>query len=212
MIEKNFRTLAKTILLPIAKALAAIGITANTITLVGLLVNAVAAFFLATGRLVLSGILILFGGTFDAMDGVVARVSGKDESNPSGALLDSVIDRYSEAVIFLGAMIYFFHLSNLLGVILVFASVIGSILVSYVRARAEGLQIECKVGLMQRPERIVLLALGVLAQGLIIKYLSWESNGVILVSVFGFLALTSHITAVHRLVFSFSQLNNRSSD
>ena len=212
MIEKNFRTLAKTILLPIARALAAIGITANTITLVGLLVNAVAAFFLATGRLVLSGILILFGGSFDAMDGVVARVSGKDESNPSGALLDSVIDRYSEAVIFLGAMIYFFHLSNLLGVILVFASVIGSILVSYVRARAEGLQIECKVGLMQRPERIVLLALGVLAQGLIIKYLSWESNGVILVSVFAFLALTSHITAVHRLVFSFSQLNNRSSD
>lgn len=212
MIEKIFRSLVKTILLPIAKALAAIGITANMITIVGLLVNAVAAFFLATGRLVLSGILILFGGSFDAMDGVVARVSGKDESNPSGALLDSVIDRYSEAIIFLGAMIYFFQLSHLLGVILVFASVIGSILVSYVRARAEGLQIECKVGLMQRPERIVLLALGVLAQGLIIKYLSWESNGVILVSVFAFLALTSHITALHRLVFSFSQLNNRSSD
>lgn len=212
MIEKIFRSLVKTILLPIARALAAIGITANMITLVGLLVNAVAAFFLATGRLVISGILILFGGSFDAMDGVVARVSGKDESNPSGALLDSVIDRYSEAIIFLGAMIYFFHLSHLLGVILVFASVIGSILVSYVRARAEGLQIECKVGLMQRPERIVLLALGVLAQGLIIKYLSWESNGVILVSVFAFLALTSHITALHRLVFSFSQLNNRSSD
>ena len=212
MIEKIFRSLVKTILLPIAKALAAIGITANMITIVGLLVNAVAAFFLATGRLVLSGILILFGGSFDAMDGVVARVSGKDESNPSGALLDSVIDRYSEAIIFLGAMIYFFHLSHLLGVILVFASVIGSILVSYVRARAEGLQIECKVGLMQRPERIVLLAFGVLAQGLIIKYLSWESNGVILVSVFAFLALTSHITALHRLVFSFSQLNNRSSD
>ena len=212
MIEKIFRSLVKTILLPIAKALAAIGITANMITLVGLLVNAVAAFFLATGRLVLSGILILFGGSFDAMDGVVARVSGKDDSNPSGALLDSVIDRYSEAIIFLGAMIYFFHLSHLLGVILVFASVIGSILVSYVRARAEGLQIDCKVGLMQRPERIVLLAFGVLAQGLIIKYLSWESNGVILVSVFAFLALTSHITALHRLVFSFSQLNNRSSE
>ena len=146
------------------------------------------------------------------MDGVVARVSGKDESNPSGALLDSVIDRYSEAVIFLGAMIYFFHLSHLLGVILVFASVIGSILVSYVRARAEGLQIECKVGLMQRPERIVLLALGLLAQGLIIKYLSWESNGVVLVGVFGFLALTSHITALHRLVFSFSQFNDSSSE
>ena len=210
MIEKIFRSFVKTVLLPIAKALTAVGVTANMITLVGLLVNAVAAFFLATGRLVVAGILILFGGSFDAMDGVVARVSNKDESNPSGALLDSVIDRYSEAVVFVGAMIYFYHLSNLLGVVLVFASVIGSILVSYVRARAEGLQVQCKVGLMQRPERIVLLALGVLAQGIIIKYFSWESNGIILVCVFGVLALTSHITALHRLVFSYSQLNNQS--
>ena len=213
MIEENFRTLVKTILLPVAKVLTAIGVTANMITLIGLIVNAIATFFLATGRLVIAGILILFAGSFDAMDGVVARISGKDDSNASGALLDSVIDRYSEAVIFLGAMIYFYHLSHLLGVILVFASVIGSILVSYVRARAEGLHIKCKVGLMQRPERIVLLALGILAQGIIIKYfsqnLSWAYNGTILVIVFGILALTSHITAIHRLVFSFSQLNNR---
>lgn len=209
MIEKNFRPFVKTILLPIAKILTAVGISANMITLVGLLVNAIAAFFLATGRLVVAGILILFGGSFDAMDGVVARVSNKDESNASGALLDSVIDRYSEAVVFVGAMIYFYHLSHLLGVVLVFASVIGSILVSYVRARAEGLQVECKVGLMQRPERIVLLALGVLIQGIIIRYFSWESNGVILVCVFAFLAITAHITTLHRLVFSYSQLNNR---
>ena len=213
MIEENFRTLVKTILLPVAKVLTAIGVTANMITLIGLIVNAIATFFLATGRLVIAGILILFAGSFDAMDGVVARISGKDDSNASGALLDSVIDRYSEAVIFLGAMIYFYHLSHLLGVILVFASVIGSILVSYVRARAEGLHIKCKVGLMQRPERIVLLALGILAQGIIIKYfsqnLTWAYNGTILVIVFGILALTSHITAIHRLVFSFSQLNNR---
>jgi CDP-diacylglycerol--glycerol-3-phosphate 3-phosphatidyltransferase len=179
------------------------------ITLIGLLVNVIAAFFLATGRFVLAGILILFGGSFDAMDGVVARVSNKDESNAAGALLDSVIDRYAEAVVFVGAMIYFYHLSHLLGVVLVFASVIGSILVSYVRARAEGLHVECKVGLMQRPERIVLLALGVLAQGIIIRYFSWESNGIILVCVFAILALTAHVTALHRLIFSYSQLNNR---
>ena len=212
MIEKNLRSFVKTVLFPIAKALTAVGVTANMITFVGLLVNAVAAFFLATGRLVVAGILILFGGSFDAMDGVVARVSNKDEPNPSGALLDSVIDRYSEAVVFVGAMIYFYHLSHLLGVVLVFASVIGSILVSYVRARAEGLQVECKVGLMQRPERIVLLALGVLGQGIIIRYFSWESNGIILVCVFAFLAVTAHFTALHRLVFSYSQLNNRSSE
>ena len=209
MIEKTFRSVVKTILLPVAKALTAIGITANMITLIGLLVNVIAAFFLATGRFVLAGILILFGGSFDAMDGVVARVSNKDESNAAGALLASVIDRYAEAVVFVGAMIYFYHLSHLLGVVLVFASVIGSILVSYVRARAEGLHVECKVGLMQRPERIVLLALGVLAQGIIIRYFSWESNGIILVCVFAILALTAHITALHRLVFSYTQLNNR---
>ncbi|MDE0299830.1 MAG: CDP-alcohol phosphatidyltransferase family protein [Candidatus Poribacteria bacterium] len=211
MIEKNFRSLGKIILLPIAKALTVIGVTANMITIVGLLVNAIAAFFLATGRLVVAGILILFGGCFDAMDGVVARFSGKDESNASGALLDSVIDRYSEAVIFLGAMIYFYHLSHRLGVILVFASVIGSILVSYVRARAEGLQVECKVGLMQRPERIALLALGLLVQGFIVD-VPWASNGIILVCVFAFLALTAHVTALYRLVFAFSRLNSGSSD
>ena len=221
MIEKNFRSLAKTILLPMAKALTAIGVTANMITIFGLFVNAIAAFFLATGRLIVGGILILFGGSFDAMDGVVARFSGKNDVNASGALLDSVIDRYSEAIIFLGTLIYFYHLSHqpshrligLLGVILVFASVVGSILVSYVRARAEGLQIDCKVGLMQRPERIALLALGVLAQGIIIKWFSptppFGYNGIVLVIVCGFLAVTSNFTALHRLVFSFSQLNNR---
>ena len=141
------------------------------------------------------------------MDGAVARAGTK--TNASGALLDSVIDRYSESVIFLGALIYFYQLPNLLGVLLVFASVIGSILVSYVRARAEGLQIDCKVGLMQRPERIILLALGVLAEGLIGKYILWQSNGLILVTIFAILAITSHITAIHRLVFSLYQLSNR---
>jgi len=87
--------------------------------------------------------------------------------------------------------------------------VIGSILVSYVRARAEGLKIECKVGLMQRPERIIMLALGVFAQGAIVEYVSWQSNGLILVTIFAILAITSHITAIHRLVFSFHELGNR---
>ena len=131
-------------------------------------------------------------------------------TNSSGALLDSVIDRYSEAFVFLGALIYFYRLSNFSGVILVFAAMIGSILVSYVRARAEGLQIECKVGLMQRPERIILLALGVLVQGLIpAKFAALQSSALILLSVFAILAVTSHITAVHRLIFSCRQLSNR---
>ena len=208
MFEAKLRIKISAMLSPIAQKIASLGITANMITLLGLLINLIAACFLATGRLVPTGLLILFGASFDAIDGAVARA--RTTTNSAGALLDSVIDRYSEAVIFLGALIYFYNLPNFSGVILAFASVIGSILVSYVRARAEGLQIECKVGLMQRPERIVLLALGVLAQGLIpAKFAYLQSSGLILLSVFAILAVTSHITAIHRLVFSFYELSNR---
>ena len=208
MFEAKLRPQISLILYPITKKIAAFGITANMITLLGFLVNLVAAFCIATGRLILAGILILVGSSFDMMDGAVARA--ETNSNSSGALLDSVIDRYSEAVIFFGAFLYFYFHSNLLGVIFVFASAIGSILVSYIRARAEGLQIECKVGFMQRPERIVLLAVGVFVQGLVLlKSGDLQSKELILVSVFAILAVTSHITAIHRLVFSLSELSNR---
>ncbi len=208
MFEVKLRSKVGTILSPIAAKIVSLGITANMITLLGLLVSLVAAFCLATGRLASAGLLILVGASFDMIDGAVARA--ETMTNSSGALLDSVIDRYSEAVIFLGALIYFYHLPNFSGVILVFAAVIGSILVSYVRARAEGLQIECKVGLMQRPERVILLVLGVLAQGVIPdKYAFLQSNGLILLGVFAILAVTAHITAIYRLVFTFHELSDR---
>ena len=212
MFEAKLRSKLSAILSPLAQIIVALGITANMVTMFGLLVNLVAAFCLATDRLVAAGLLILFGASFDMIDGAVARA--RTSTNSSGALLDSVIDRYSEAVIFLGALIYFHHLQNFFGVVLVFAAVIGSILVSYVRAKAEGLQIECKVGLMQRPERIILLALGVLVQGVIPdQYTFVQLNGIILkgiilFGVFVILAVTAHITAIHRLVFSFHKLSN----
>ena len=212
MFEAKLRSKLGVILSPLARLIVSLGITANMVTMFGLLVNLVAAFCLATDRLVAAGLLILFGASFDMIDGAVARA--RTSTNSSGALLDSVIDRYSEAVIFLGALIYFHHLQNFIGVILVFAAVIGSILVSYVRAKAEGLQIECKVGLMQRPERIILLALGVLVQGVIPdQYTFVQLNGivlkgVILFGVFVILAVTAHITAIHRLVFSFHKLSD----
>ena len=207
MFEAKLRSKISTILSPLAQMIVSLGITANMVTMFGLLVNLGAAYCLATERLVAAGLLILFGASFDMIDGAVARA--RTSTNSSGALLDSVIDRYSEAVIFLGALIYFHHLQSFFGVILVFAAAIGSILVSYVRAKAEGLQIECKVGLMQRPERIILLALGVLAQGLIPEqYTFLQSKGMILLGVFVILAVTAHITSIHRLVFSFSKLSD----
>lgn len=206
MFEAKLKPRLEIILSVVANKMVAIGITANMVTLFGFVVNLIAAFYFATGRLVTGGILILFGGSFDMIDGAVARA----QRNPraSGALLDSVIDRYSEGFLLLGALIYFYSLESLLGIILAFSAWFGSILVSYVRARAEGLQVTCKVGLMQRPERIILLGAGTVLQGALLhKYPFLQSTGMILLCTLGILTLTSHITAIHRLIFSYQELS-----
>ena len=206
MFEAKLKPRLEIILSIVANKMVAIGITANMVTFFGLVVNLIATFYFATGRLVTGGILILFGGSFDMIDGAVARA----QRNPraSGALLDSVIDRYSEGFLLLGALIYFYSLGSLLGIILAFSAWFGSILVSYVRARAEGLQVTCKVGLMQRPERIILLGAGTLLQGALLHKLPIiQSTGMILLCTLGILTLTSHITAIHRLIFSYQELS-----
>ncbi len=206
MFEAKLKPRLEIILSLVANKMVAIGITANMVTLFGFVVNLIAAFYFATGRLVTGGILILFGGSFDMIDGAVARA----QRNPraSGALLDSVIDRYSEGFLLLGALIYFYSLESLLGIVLAFSAWFGSILVSYVRARAEGLQVTCKVGLMQRPERIILLGAGTVLQGALLhKFPYLQSTGMILLCTLGILTLTSHITAIHRLIFSYQELS-----
>lgn len=208
MFEAKLKPRLEGILSGIANKMVAIGITANMVTFLGLAVNLVATFYFATGHLVVGGILILFGGSFDMIDGAVARA--QKTPRPSGALLDSVIDRYSEGFLFLGALIYFYSLESLVGIILAFNAWFGSILVSYVRARAEGLHVTCKVGLMQRPERIILLGAGTLLQGALLhKFPPLQASGMILLGTLGILALTSHITAIHRLIFSYQELSRR---
>ena len=206
MFEAKLKPRLEMILSVVANKMVAIGITANMVTLFGLVVNLIATFYFATGRLVTGGILILFGGSFDMIDGAVARA--QRNSRASGALLDSVIDRYSEGFLLLGALIYFYSLESLLGIILAFSAWFGSILVSYVRARAEGLQVTCKVGLMQRPERIILLGAGTVLQGALLHKVPYlQSTGMILLCTLGILTLTSHITAIHRLIFSYQELS-----
>ena len=206
MFEAKLKPHLEIILSLVANKMVAIGITANMVTFFGFVVNLIATFYFATGRLVTGGILILFGGSFDMIDGAVARA--QRNPRPSGALLDSVIDRYSEGFLLLGALIYFYGLESLLGIILAFGAWFGSILVSYVRARAEGLQVTCKVGLMQRPERIILLGAGTVLQGALLhKYPFLQSTGMILLCTLGILTLTSHITAIHRLIFSYQELS-----
>lgn len=205
MFEAKLRPRLETALSVLATKMVAIGITANMVTLFGFVVNLIATFFFAMGYLVTGGLLILLGGSFDTLDGAVARAQSR--LRPSGALLDSVIDRYSEGFLFLGALIYFYGLESLLGIILAFGAWFGSILVSYVRARAEGLQITCKVGFMQRPERIILFGAGTLLQGVLWhKFPSLQASGMILLCTLGILTLTSHITAIHRLIFSYQEL------
>ncbi len=156
------RMVGNSIAQPLAPILARMGLTPNVLTLLGLALSGAAAWAIVSGRLILAGSLILVGGLFDLLDGAVARVTRGASS--FGALLDSVVDRVSEAVVFLGIllMMYAEQPSSNVEMVLVLVALAGSFLVSYVRARAEGLGIECKVGWFTRTERVILLAIGLM--------------------------------------------------
>lgn len=128
----------------------------NTITILGLVGNTAGAYLLAMGQTTWGGVVVLLMGPIDALDGTMARLRG--EPTNFGAFVDSVTDRYSELVIFAGLMIYFIRQGNWLACTLVYLAAAGSILVSYVKARAEALGFEAKVGLLTRVERYLVLA------------------------------------------------------
>lgn len=158
---------------PFIEFLSRAGVTPNAITIAGFVINtgATVAFVYGTNTargdlryVAWGGCIILFAGLFDMMDGRLARVS-KQESR-FGALFDSVLDRYSELVMFLGICYYLVAQQYFLSSLFAFIAMIGSVMVSYVRARAEGLGIECKGGLMQRPERVLLVGISAILCGL----------------------------------------------
>jgi len=133
-----------------------LGLTPNMMTMLGLIGNSVGAYYLAMGNMLTGGILVLLMTPIDALDGTMARLRG--ESSDFGAFVDSVSDRYSELVIYGGLIYHFLNLGEPLGGLLVFGAAAGSVLVSYVKARAEGLGYEAKVGLLTRVERYLILA------------------------------------------------------
>jgi CDP-diacylglycerol--glycerol-3-phosphate 3-phosphatidyltransferase len=153
----QLRVRFKHILDPIGAFLNRLGLTPNLMTILGLVGNTIGAFFLMQGNMLVGGLLILAMGPVDALDGTMARLRG--EPSDFGAFVDSVTDRYSELVIFLGLILYYNQQSdewlNTLGVYLAAA---GSVLVSYVRARAQSLGYEAKVGILTRAERYAVLA------------------------------------------------------
>ena len=156
----RLRGFFKWILDPIGGFLNKIGLTPNSITMLGLLGNIAAAFFLANGEIVLGGVIVLVMWPVDALDGTMARLRG--EPTDFGGFVDSVTDRYSELAIFAGLLYYFVVQDNTIAVMLVFASASGSILVSYTRARAEALNYDAKIGALTRVERYLVLAPGLI--------------------------------------------------
>lgn len=169
-------------------------ITPNMLTALGLLLTLLVTVALATGHLVLGGILVLLTGTFDMLDGALARATKR--SSTFGAFFDSTVDRYSEALILLGLLLYYHTASALhFEIVFIYLTIVGSLMVSYTRARAEAVGVECKVGILARPERVILLALG-----LIIGWLPFT---------LAILALFTNFTAIHRIYHVWAQTSGK---
>jgi len=146
----------KWVLDPIAGFFLQIGFTPNMVTALGLIGNSIGALFLGRGDLLIGGIIIAVMSPVDALDGSMARLRG--DANDWGAYVDSVTDRFSELIIYGGLLYHFLTLADIYGGMLLFAAAAGSVMVSYVKARAEGLGYDAKVGLLTRVERYLVLA------------------------------------------------------
>jgi len=191
-IQQRARELVALLLRPLAQT----GVTPNTLTILGLVLSILTAAVIAQGWLLAGGLLMLFAGIFDMFDGAIARI--RNAATTFGAFIDSTLDRYSESIILFGLLFYVlrrpdlddrlwpFHFEQLWMITLIYIAVVGSLLVSYTKARAEGLGLECRTGLLARPERVVILALGLLTGTTI-----WALM---------LLAFFSNVTAVERIV------------
>ncbi|HYU47583.1 MAG TPA: CDP-alcohol phosphatidyltransferase family protein [Terriglobales bacterium] len=183
------------LLYKIVDGLALTRISPNVLTFIGLVINVVAALFFGFAssdnnqprRFVYAGLVIIGAGIFDMVDGRVARATNK--VTLFGAFFDSVIDRYSDVAIFFGLLVYYARANRFFYVVLVAFVMTTSVLVSYTRARAESLIPQCKVGFMERPERIVLVIIGALTNHM--------------APVLWILAVLSTITVIHRIRYTY---------
>ena len=173
------------------------GFRPDWLTLIGLAFSLGATIVFAKGDLVWGAVIMGFAGLCDILDGQVAR-EGSTETK-FGALLDSTMDRYSEIFLYFGISVYLIDQEEWIPTAVLFFAITGSLMVSYVRARAEGLGEECKVGFMQRPERLCALGLGCLI----------GHQGLIMVLVL--LAVTTNYTVVERLTYIRNKLNSNTS-
>ncbi len=170
------------------------GITPNTLTYTGFILTVFSAIVLGTGYFRIGGLLLFVAALFDMLDGSLARAAG--QSSTFGAFLDSTLDRYAESVTFL-ALAYYYSGSTgaRTELMLIFVILVGSLMVSYTRARAEALNIECKVGLLQRPERVFLLILGLVTGWML--FILW------------LLAILTNVTAIQRIYETYWRIHEK---
>lgn len=169
----------------IADLLARLGFTPNTLTLIGFLMNVAVAVILSRGEMRWGAVAFFLAGVFDGLDGALARRLNK--VSRFGAFLDSTIDRLSEAAVFLGLLVWYTGQGANREIVLIYATIVGSLMVSYSRARAEGLGMDCKVGLLTRMERFIVLLIGLLLEQVTITL--W------------LMAILANFTALQRMVY-----------
>lgn len=170
----------------------------NTLTWLALAISIIAAGTIATNHLLIGGFLVLLSGLFDILDGALARLT--NQATRFGALLDSTFDRISDAVLLLGLLVLYVMSGGTTEMVLIFLALISSFLTSYVRARAEGLGVNCPVGLFTRSERVIILALGLLLNQL---YKFSIFIALLIVVVLGF------VTVGQRLIYVWQQTKSQ---
>ena len=143
---------------PVARALLRAHVRPNHLTMLGLGVSIVAAGALAQGRLRVGAVLLALAGLFDFFDGSLARLA--NSVSAFGAFLDSVVDRYSDLVVLLGVVLYYHRAADTTGVFLTIGALVGTIMTSYTKARAQSIGVACEIGLIERPERLIVLIAG----------------------------------------------------
>jgi len=193
MLTEWVRKITNWFVIPIAAFLARFRISANALTILGCLLNVALGAVIATGRLRLAGFCLIAAAGIDGVDGALARQMGRPTK--FGAFLDSVLDRLSESAVLLGIAWWYMGQPGLTEEVLAYATLVGSTMVSYTRARAEGIGVDCEVGLFTRMERCIIiiaaLILGVTSQAL------W------------LLAIGTMITAIQRIVFVYLRVRDQ---
>jgi CDP-diacylglycerol--glycerol-3-phosphate 3-phosphatidyltransferase len=188
-VRDSLKDLSQKILVPVVVLLNKTGATPNFVTWLGFLLNLPAVYFIIKGKFAIAAVIIIVAGVFDMLDGALARIM--DKKTKFGGFLDSTVDRFVEGVLYFGLLVYYIETNDKLGILLSYTVLFFSFLVSYLRARAGGLRIDCEIGIFTRPERLVVLIIGLLVSQVTITLV--------------LLAVVTFITVIQRMWLVFTE-------